>query len=785
MRFRLTGKQPCGAPETPEVRRRPTIVDIPRAPLRPPPSLPRLTWALLVWCLIAATVVSGCGASGGAAGEAGGTGPTGGTGPSTPTSTPEAPFGLTSRDAPATLRFPTAPAPPTPITRVRAFPALTFASPVFLTAPPDGTDRIAVVEQGGLVRIFPNRDAVAAGEVSTFLDARSLVRHSGEEGLLALAFDPAYASSGRFYTYHTRGSPAPSVLTRWRVSSADANAADPASGEVLLTVEQPFTNHNGGTIAFGPDGMLYLSLGDGGSGNDPGNRSQDMSTLLGKVIRIDVSGAAGYAIPADNPFVGTAGARGEIWALGLRNPYRMAFDRGTGRLWVGDVGQGTLEEIDIVTRGANLGWRVYEGTRSNENPGGLPPSAFTGPVTEYGRSVGTSVTGGTVYRGAREPMLTGMYFYGDFSSGRVFALEHDGTRVTSNREVFTVSNPSAFGEDEAGEVYAVSYGGGIFRITRGAAAPVGVVPERLSETGIFASVAALTPAAGLLEFEPRAPFWSDGTTKRRWIALPGTAQIGFSAQGAWTFPAGTVLVKHFDLDTTAGPRRVETRALVHTTTGWEGYAYVWRGSQAEADLVTAGADLAFDVPDATAPGGVRQVSYRVPSGAQCAGCHTAAAGSILGVRTGQLNHDRAFGAVVDNQLRAWNHVGLFDRDIGTHTALPRITAPSDAGATLSARARAYLEVNCAQCHRPGGPTPVDLDLRLETARADMRAVDAASVAPMGLSNEARIRPGARASSALWERMRRTDATRMPPVSSRVVDPEGEALIGAWIDAGAP
>ena len=277
--------------------------------------------------------------------------------------------------------------------------------------------------------------------------------------------------------------------------------------------------------------MLYIASGDGGSANDPQNNAQNLGTLLGKLLRITPSGS----IPADNPFVADPNARGEIWAYGLRNPWRFSFDRQTGTLWLGDVGQGDFEEIDIIRRGGNYGWRVYEGNRSNINPGNLPPSAFDEPVYTYGRSLGRSVTGGYVYRGSLLPSLVGAYFYADFSTGLVWALVHDGTQVLSNTHVATLSSPASFGEDRDGEIYVCSFDGGIygFEETAGGGPQL---PALLSETGLFIDTANLLPQAGLIEYEVNSPRWSDGARTRQWLALPGLTTIDFEATAFWGFP---------------------------------------------------------------------------------------------------------------------------------------------------------------------------------------------------------------------------------------------------------
>ena len=344
-----------------------------------------------------------------------------------------------------------------------AFPNLAFSSPLLIANAGDGSDRFFVVEQAGRILVFPNDAAVTSAK--TFLDIRAQVLSGGELGLLGLAFDPDYATNGFFYVNYTIDKPPHSTrISRFRASIADPDQADVTSEQVLLEFEQPFDNHNGGMLAFGPDGKLYIATGDGGSGNDPNNNAQSLNTVLGKILRINTNGS----IPSDNPFANDPTARGEIWAYGLRNPFRMSFDRATGRLWAGDVGQSAREEVDVVEKGGNYGWRIYEGNRSNVNPMDLPSTDFIAPVLDYDRNAGTTVIGGYVYHGPGLPDYGGVYIYGDFGSGRIWALVYDSNTktVVSNAEVATLANIglSSFGENEAGELYAVGlFDGKIYR----------------------------------------------------------------------------------------------------------------------------------------------------------------------------------------------------------------------------------------------------------------------------------------------------------------------------------
>ncbi|MHC4491295.1 MAG: PQQ-dependent sugar dehydrogenase [Planctomycetota bacterium] len=703
-----------------------------------------------------------------------------GSGGSTPPPESTDPFGLTLRVAVTALNFPDSQGPAS-AQIVRAFPNLSFSSPVYLTYAPDGTDRIFVVEVAGRIRVFQNSDS--ASSTTTFLDISSRVRSGGEEGLLGLAFDPDYASNGYFYVQYTSSVPQRrNVLSRFTVSAGDRNVADASSEVELLGVNQPAGNHNGGMVAFGPDDMLYASFGDGGGQGDTFNNGQDTTNLLSTIIRIDPHGGTPYAIPTDNPFVGQGGIRGEIYAYGLRNPWRFSFDRSTGDLWVGDVGQSSREEVDLVVAGGNYGWPFYEGDAVYR--AGQPASNFEAPVRDYPRSDGTSVSGGVIYRGSAAPSLVGSYVHGDYGLGTVWALAYDGLSVTSNTQLGNVSRVCAFGEDRDGEVYAVSFGGSIYRFEPSGGGG-GQTPATLSGTGLFQDTTNLIPAPGVIEYDVNSALWSDGARKRRWIALPGNERIDFGPVGPWDFPVGTVLVKHFELDLSPTQvQRLETRVLVHESAGWAGYTYKWNFLQTDADLLPGADSETYTVEDPLAPGGQRQQTWDFPSRAQCMLCHTEAAGRVLGGRTYQLNGDFDYGNATDNQLRSWNHIGLFRVDIGDPAAYEALPDPHDAGQPLAARARSYLDTNCAPCHQPGGPVPIGIDLRYSVPLAGMGLVDVRpNQGDLGLVDAYRIRSGSKESSVAWERMRRLDGTRMPELGTNRVDDPALDLIGTWIDQG--
>ena len=349
-----------------------------------------------------------------------------------------------------------------------AFPNLTFSGPLDLQNAGDGTDRIFVVEQSGKIYVFENNTGVTVKK--KFLDITDSVSSGGEMGLLGLAFHPNYENNEYFYLNYTKSSPyRRTLIVRFQVSNANPDSADRSSSKILMEIAQPFSNHNGGQLAFGPDGYLYIALGDGGSGGDPQGNAQNKSSLLGKLLRIDVDqtqGSINYAIPLNNPFKNnTQGFKEEIYAYGLRNPWRFSFDSPTGRLWCADVGQNAWEEIDLIVKGGNYGWRCYEGNH-NYDLSGCTDTNYIFPVWEYSHSDGVSITGGYVYRGPNLPDLYGKYIYGDFGTRKIWALTYDGINPPTNKLLLTSSvSIASFGVDINNELYVVGYNGIIYRFT--------------------------------------------------------------------------------------------------------------------------------------------------------------------------------------------------------------------------------------------------------------------------------------------------------------------------------
>jgi uncharacterized repeat protein (TIGR03806 family) len=710
-------------------------------------------------------------------------------GPGTPAPSPRPTAGLDSRPRNLSCLAPSRVTSGNELVALeRVFGNLAFDQPLALVQAPGDTLRWFVLEKGtggtARVRSFVNDPDVQASAVFAALG----VAHESEGGLLGMAFHPDHAANGEVFLSWTETGSGPfalvSRIARFR-SLDGGQTLDPGTLEEILRVDQDFANHNGGQIAFGPDGYLYAGFGDGGGAGDPNGRAQDTTNLLGAILRLDVEGGAPYSIPAGatgNPFAGNpicgsdhSGTHDcpEIYAWGLRNPWRWSFDRATGALWVGDVGQGAWEEVNRIERGGNYGWDCREGAApfAGSRSGICATAAGRiDPVHAYSRDAGNSITGGYVYRGTQIPGLIGRYVFGDFGSGRVWSLDNDGPSP-QNVDLLLDTNLAiaSFAEDHNGELYVVDFsGGGLYRLVAGQAeAPDGSpLPLRLSETGCVNAASPATAAQGLIPYEVAAPFWSDGADKERWLAVPDGSTIDVAADGDFDAPPGSVLMKHFRL----GTRLVETRLLMRHPDGvWAGYTYEWDAAQTDAVRVDGGKRTA-----------IGNVDWIFPSGAECMICHTAAAGFSLGLETAQLNHPLAYpGGRTANQLATLDAIALLGAPLNDPAVLPALVDPYAGGPTIERRARAYLHTNCAQCHRPTGVG--DLDFRYATLLDHTNACDRAPQAgSLGIADARIIAPGDPDRSTVVARMRVRDAHAMPPLGSTRSDADGIDLIATWI-----
>lgn len=729
----------------------------------------------LAWTLMVALVGLGCdGSLSGPRGDAAVEDLGGPPGPPDLGRPMEVDFGLDTRPVNSTCFVPDRPTAGGEIAlgTEEAFPALPMlVFPLFLTQAPGSPDRFYIVEKTGRVITLTGDGS----DWSVFIDIQGRVLSDpAETGLLGMAFHPEFERNGEvFLSYTARSGGIESRVARFR-SSDDGLTADPATEEVVLRVGQFADNHNGGWIGFGPDRLLYLGLGDGGGGGDPEEHGQNPRTLLGSVVRIDVDGAAPYGIPPDNPFADGRDGAPEVYAWGLRNPWRMSFDRLTGELWAGDVGQSAREEVDIIVRGGNYGWNTREGDLCFDERDGCDTPGLIEPVHAYGRGDGVSVTGGYVYRGQDLGSdLFGVYLFSDHLTGSLWGLFPDGAGGYERRTLRgNVGLPIAsFGEGLDGELYALHLFNEdqVFRVVRTTPAPSGGPPPLLSQTGCMDPLDPARPGPALIPYAPTATLWSDGADKERWVALPEGTQISIGPDGDFGFPTGTVLVKQFRFR----GRLVETRFYVRFEDGaWGGYTYRWNDAQTDAVLLEGAGEV--QVGDAT---------WAIPTRAQCDQCHTEAAGRSLGLEIAQLNAPFVYpGNLQANQLRTLEHIGVIEALPGPVDSLDAFPAYEDASADVGARARGYLHSNCSVCHRPGAQGGGNLDLRYATELAATGACDEPPRdGDLGLPDARVVATGAPERSVLLERMLREEGDgRMPPLATVEVDAVGTGLLRDWI-----
>jgi putative heme-binding domain-containing protein len=725
-------------------------------------------------------------------------------------------YGIPQRVPWTTSRVTGSPEPPHPYTIERAFPKLQFKNPLLMAR---AGDRFFVGEHAGKIFSFP--DDQNAAKADLFLDLTTELRwdkarFKNIDAVYGLAFHPKFAENHYCYVCYVLNSvkdgeqlPDGSRVSRF-VITGDPPRVDPKSEKVLITWLAG--GHNGGDLHFGKDGMLYISTGDGASPNppDPLDTGQDISDLLSSVLRIDVDHeehSRAYAVPPDNPFVKTPGARPEVWAYGFRNPWRMSFDRATGDLWVGDVGWELWEMIYRVKKGGNYGWSVMEGPQPVKPEGKRGPTPILPPNLSFPHTEAASITGGYVYRGKRLPDLEGAYLCGDWVTRKLWATKFDGDKVVWHKEIAQgTQRVVAFGEARDGEVYFLDYDdpGRIFRLVPNPAAHEKQpdFPRKLSETGLFASVKDQVPAPGVVPFSVNAKQWADYATAERFLALPGTTTAkmyddwvpipGGFFSGMVFFPKDGVLARTVSIEMERGKpstrRRLETQ-LLHFDGGlWHGYTYAWNDEQTDAVLVpAAGADRPLTVIDAKAPGGKRKQTWHIPSRAECMTCHNPWAGHALAFTLAQLDRDQDYGGVSDNQVRALQHAGLIEllhnpeEKGGRFRMPPRLTDPHDATASIDARARSYLHANCAHCHRFGAGGSVDMELKYDTPLDRMKIVETRPMqGTFEMPGAQIVAPGDPYRSTLYYRMAKLGRGRMPHIGSEVVDERGLRLIRDWI-----
>ena len=723
---------------------------------------------------------------------------------------------------------------------VNAFPNLSFQDPIKMIPEPN-SNRLWVIGRQGFVWWFENNSATTTKTLA--LDHYNSTMGWEDCGMLGLAFHPEFGQPGSpnrgyiyiWYNYRPTGNSGAVGLNYNRLSrfklEDGAATIDPASEFVMINQFDEHSWHNGGDMFFGPDGFLYVTNGDEGGANDQYNNTQKINDgLFSGVLRIDVDQnpakshpirrqpqvggtppagwpatySQGYYIPNDNPWLDPNGSiLEEFYAIGLRSPHRMTRDPVTGAVFIGDIGQGSREEVDMLAKGANFQWGYREGDIAGPMP---QPSQLIGtdtpPIWSNGRDQGDScVIGGHVYRGTSfATELGGKYIFGDFVSGRIWSMTWQGVSPVQVTHLTSVigSTLSGFGIDHANELYLMSLGleGKILKLVHSTTPQP---PVTLSSTGAFSNLATLTPAAGVLPYDVNSPLWSDNAVKQRWIALPNngapydtTETIAFDATNEWNYPAGTVLIKHFDLpidDTNPAIRkRLETRFMVKTASGeWYGVTYKWRADGSDADLLDGNATQ--DIAITTAGGGTRVQQWYYPSRNDCTTCHTPASSQVLGLRTWQLNGTYAYPGTTTtgNQLQVWSDVGMFDQTLTTTQIAGFLKSASihDTTAPLETRVRSYLDSNCAHCHRPGG-VQAATDFRFSTDLSQQSIIDGPLNNTLGIAGARTVVPGSLAQSMMHIRVGSLDpAIKMPPLGKNVVDADALAVIAEWINSLEP
>lgn len=661
-----------------------------------------------------------------------------------------------------------------------AFPNLyAISKGAFLFQLPDDDAHWYVVRQSGFISRFDNN--AEATQLVNVLDIDDRVDSSGNEmGLLGAAPHPKFSENRYVFLYYTGRNSSDEIETRvTRYMVGSDGIFDKTSEFLILSFTRPYSNHVGGHIAFDKDGYLFIASGDGGSAGDPHGNGQKLDTLLGKILRIDIDHLAdgkNYSVPTDNPFINTTNAKPEIWAYGLRNPWRFSFDELTNDLWVGDVGQSAWEEINLVTRGGNYGWSDMEG---NSCYSGKPNCSTTNkikPILPISQTTGAcSVIGGYVYRGEANPAAKGKYFYTDYCEHTMRSLTRSGAGVVNNAEHgSTVSNIVSFAQDNKGELYALgqgSVGQQVYKMeATGTASQAGTMTSKLSATGCVDSGNPTKAASGLIPYDVNSPLWSDGADKQRFLSLPDDKKISLQTDGDFNFPVGSVLVKHFKF----GEKFVETRLFAHGELGWQGFSYEWNDAQTDATLLSDAKDKV-----------VNDIVWHFPSPGQCMECHTAAAGFSLGLETKQLNREFIYPASqkTANQLTTLAHIGIFSSSLSSAHKSEKLFGLDDPQATVEQKARSYLHSNCSNCHQPNGPTPVTLDLRFNTPLSQMNACNIVPTAgDLGVTDPKIIGAGDPSKSVLLKRMQATDASQMPPLARNVVDAAAVQVISDWISS---
>ncbi|MFS4493972.1 PQQ-dependent sugar dehydrogenase [Maribacter sp. 2308TA10-17] len=718
------------------------------------------------------------------------------------------------------------------------FPNITFDSPLTFNEVPSG-NKVIVGQRDGKIFWFDKNPGVSTKNLMVDLSDKVGVVWDG--GFLGLALHPQFGTADKnyIYTWYTtedaNSNDFPNsyttqscdseeywgnflILARYEANPTTLNVQE-SSEQVLLKLRMYGTTHRGGGLLFGDDGFLYLTTGD----QTAFKKSQDIiNNLDGGVLRLDVDQdntkshppvrtmpddhgfsdeitGNGYWIPNDNPFLSPAGENfEEYYSIGHRNPHRMTKDRETGELYVGEIGGGRHEEINIIKKGKNYGWPLYEGlyysTFCVDNL--YNNMSHEQPLVAFPRAQANAVIGGFVYRGNEVPELRGKYLCADYGNGEEIFTVDVNTGTYEQYGNFTSTNIISFGEDKQGELYILKQGtSSLFKVTSKNTG-FGNTPQLLSETGAFTDLNTLTPTDGLIPYDLVESFWSDGAEKKRWMAIPNDGshntadeKIGYSDIGDWDFPVGSVLVKHFELpideNNPSVTKRLETRFSIKASDdNFYFVTYKWNDQQTDAELLTTGLDESIDILKADGSADTQTWSY--PSTIDCVSCHNPITGGTLGTRARHLNKDYTYPQTgrTANQLVTLSHLGILDQTISDADTNMILTSKSinDPTASLDEKARSYLDLNCAYCHRPGTGNRGDFNLSLNLDILQTGVLTANPYLPLGILNERIVDPGNTATSILYHRLNSTDpAVRMPPIAKNEIDVVAVQLIDDWIN----
>jgi putative heme-binding domain-containing protein len=658
------------------------------------------------------------------------------------------------------------PEAPKPYVPEQVFTQIALNDALEMIAVP-GANRLVAVEKSG--KIWSFKDSPDAASKNLLIDLKP--DHPALNYAYGIAFHPKWRENGLVFITYVYGDKVPdgSKLSRFKLTQQEPPVLDPKSETVLLTWQSG--GHNGASIQFGPDGMLYISTGDATAPSPPDSlkTGQDLSDFLSSILRIDVDheqNGKAYAIPNDNPFLQTPNARPEIYAFGFRNPWKISFDP-KGRLWCGDVGWELWEMIHLVPKGGNHGWSAMEASQpimpETKGPGDIIPPVAAHPHTEA-----ASITGGYVHHGSRFPELRDAYIYGDYETGKIWALWHDGTQVTRREEIAdTPHKIVSFGQSEEGEVYWMNWEKDtrIYRLSKNPAiGKPSQFPRKLSETGLFTDTSAQTPAAGVLPFEIAEPMWQDGASASRFVALPEGKSIKTTTSGnpakpnyKVEWPAESVLARTITLK-----KKIETQVLHFDGEIWNGYSYRWNDKGTDADLVSADGDE-FTID---------KQPWRIHGRAECARCHNNWSGFAIGFQPDQLT---SIGGRKTSEASELFDGPFFER------LKNRLVSSHDDKVELESRARAWLHTNCAHCHRRHGGGSVQLMVNADLPTEETLMLNEKPVrGDLGLADARVLSPGKPEQSVLLARIARSGNGHMPMIGAREVDPHGFRLLWDWI-----